>query len=369
MSEAHRVVIKIGSSSLTREDGRLDVRAIHALADVIAARHRQGHEVVLVTSGSVAAGIEPLGLPGRPRDLAQAQAAASVGQGLLIARYSGAFAGHGLQVGQVLLTAEDTVRRGHYRNAQRTLERLLELGVVPIVNENDVVATNEIRFGDNDRLAALVSHLVGADALILLTDVNGLYTGHPAHEGSRPISSVSGPEDLEGIEVTGRGSAVGTGGMLTKLDAASIATSSGIPVVLTTPANVAGALAGETVGTWFAVTGKRTSRRRLWLAHAARTRGTITLDDGAVAAVLGGRASLLPAGVTGVAGTFDAGDPVELVDAAGNVVARGLVAFESDELPGIIGRSTRDLRAELGEGYDREVVHRDDLVLVRRRLA
>ncbi|BDZ43124.1 glutamate 5-kinase [Paraoerskovia sediminicola] len=367
MSDAHRVVVKIGSSSLTGDDGRLAPGAIRTLADVIAGRHAAGQQVVLVTSGSVAAGIDPLGLATRPRDLATAQATASVGQGMLIARYTAAFAAHGLQVGQVLLTAEDTVRRGHYRNAQRALERLLELGVVPIVNENDAVATNEIRFGDNDRLAALVSHLVRADAMVLLTDVDGLYTGPPDKPGSTRISEIRSPADLEGIEVTGRGSAVGTGGMTTKLEAASIATTSGIPVVLTKAQNVTVALAGEEVGTWFAATGKRTSRRRLWLAHAARTRGSLVLDDGAVAAVRGGRASLLPAGVTDVTGDFDAGDPVDLVDAHGVVVARGLVAFDSSEIPGLLGRSTHDLRDELGEGYDREVVHRDDLVLVRVR--
>ncbi|ROS73589.1 glutamate 5-kinase [Cellulomonas sp. PhB143] len=366
-ADAARVVVKIGSSSLTGPDGRLAPEAVTALVDVLAARRAAGQQVVLVTSGSIAAGIDPLGLAARPRDLATAQAAASVGQGMLVARYTAAFAAHGLRVGQVLLTAEDTVRRGHYRNAQRALERLLALGVVPIVNENDAVATDEIRFGDNDRLAALVSHLVRADVLVLLTDVDGLYTGPPDLPGSVRVPVVSGPADLEGIEVTARGSSVGTGGMVTKLEAAALATTSGVPVVLTLAENAAAALAGEDVGTWFAATGRRTSRRRLWLAHAARTRGTLVLDDGAVAAVRAGRASLLPAGVTGVAGDFDAGDPVDLVGPDGVVVARGLVAFDSGEIPGLMGRSTHALRDELGEGYDREVVHRDDLVLVRAR--
>ncbi|SDS36905.1 glutamate 5-kinase [Paraoerskovia marina] len=368
MPDAERVVIKIGSSSLTGPDGRLDVQAVRALVDVIAARHLAGGQVVLVTSGSVAAGIDPLGLASRPRDLATAQAAASVGQGMLIARYSEAFAAHGLRSAQVLLTAEDTVRRGHYRNAQRSLERLLELGVVPIVNENDAVATNEIRFGDNDRLAALVSHLVRADAMILLTDVDGLYDGPPDRPGASQISVVNSPQEIEHIDIGGTGSAVGTGGMVTKIAAMSIATTSGIPTILTKATNVAGALAGEQVGTWFAVTGKRTTRRRLWLGHAARVRGRLVLDDGAVQAIKRGGASLLPAGITDVKGEFDAGDPVELVDPAGGVVARGLVAFDSTELPELIGRSTHWLRERLGEGYDREVVHRDDLVLARVRL-
>ncbi len=342
IATAHRVVVKIGSSSLTGADGHLDLAALRARVDVLAARRAAGGQVVLVTSGAIAAGLGPLGLAARPRDLATAQATASVGQGMLVARYAEA-------------------------HAQRSLERLLDLGVVPVVNENDAVATDEIRFGDNDRLAALVSHLVRADAMVLLTDVDGLSDGPPSRPGTRRIAEVRSPADVEGIEVTGRGSAVGTGGMLTKLESVSIATGTGIPVVLTRAANAAPALEGAEVGTWFAATGRRTTRRRLWLAHAARTRGRLVLDDGAVRAVQGGRASLLPAGITAVEGEFDAGDPVEIVAADGHVVARGLVAFESRDIPGLIGRTTADLRDELGEGYDREVVHRDDLVLVRRR--
>jgi len=364
MAQAHRVVVKVGSSSLTGDDGRLDVGALRALVDVLAARRAAGGQVVLVTSGAIAAGLGPLGLTQRPRDLATAQATASVGQGILVARYTEAFAGHGLRVGQVLLTAEDTVRRGHYRNAQRALERLLDLGVVPIVNENDTVATDEIRFGDNDRLAALVSHLVRADAMVLLTDVDALYDGPPARPGSRRISVVRTCADLDGIDLGSRGSAVGTGGMVTKIASAQIATGSGIPVVLTSTAQVGPALDGAAVGTWFAVTGRRRSTRMLWLAHAATTRGRLVLDDGAVRAVVERRTSLLPAGITGVAGEFEAGDPVELVTTDGVVVARGLVAFSALELPELLGRSTHELRAHLGAGYDREVVHRDDLVLV-----
>ncbi|MCL3860557.1 glutamate 5-kinase [Actinotalea sp. K2] len=367
LATAPRVVVKVGSSSLTGTDGRLDEDALRALVDVLAARRSAGGQVVLVTSGAIAAGLGPLGLTSRPRDLATAQATASVGQGLLVARYTAAFAAHDLRVGQVLLTAEDTVRRGHYRNAQRALDRLLALGVVPIVNENDTVATDEIRFGDNDRLAALVSHLVRADAMVLLTDVDGLYTGPPSAPGSRRIETVNGPTDLEGVVVSARGSAVGTGGMVTKLASVTIATGSGIPVVLTSAAQAAEALAGQSVGTWFAATGRRVSTRMLWLAHAAHAEGRLVLDDGAVRAVVERRTSLLPAGITAVEGSFEAGDPVELVSAAGLVVARGLVAFGSVELPDLLGSSTHELRERLGAGYDREVVHRDDLVLVRPR--
>lgn len=364
---ASRVVVKIGSSSLTTPDGRLAPERLTALVDVLAARRAAGGQVVLVSSGAIAAGLGPLGLAARPRDLATQQAAASVGQGLLVAHYTAAFARHGLQVGQVLLTADDTVRRVHYRNAHRALTRLLDLGIVPVINENDAVATDEIRFGDNDRLAALVSHLVHADALVLLSDVDSLYTGPPSRDGSRRIASVVHAEDLEGIDVASRGSAVGTGGMVTKLESVAIATQSGVPVVLTSAAQAAQALAGEDVGTWFTATGRRTSIRRLWLAHAASTRGRLVLDAGAVRAVLERGTSLLPAGVTGVEGTFEAGDPVELVGPDGHLVARGLVSYDAEEVPPLLGRSTSELREALGPGYDRELVHRDDLVLVRKR--
>jgi glutamate 5-kinase len=367
LPEVRRVVVKVGSSSLTDDAGKLDPARLRALVDVLAARVTGGRQVVLVSSGAIATGMDPLGLARRPRDLATQQAAASVGQGLLVAHYTRAFAAHGLRVGQVLLTADDTMRRGQYRNAQRALDRLLDLGIVPIVNENDTVATDEIRFGDNDRLAALVSHLVHADAMALLTDVDGLYTGPPSHPGSRRITEVRGPKDLEGVDVSARGSRVGTGGMVTKLESVAIATASGIPVVLTSAAQVAPALDGADVGTWFAATGKRASTRLLWLAYAARTHGRLVLDDGAVRAVVERGKSLLPAGVTAVEGEFEAGDPVEITAADGTVVARGLVAYASQEVPDLLGRGTAELRADLGPGYDRELVHRDDMVLVRRR--
>ncbi len=288
---AHRVVVKIGSSSLTGPDGHLDVAALRALVEVLAERHAAGTQVVLVTSGAVAAGIGPLGLTARPKDLATMQAAASVGQGLLVARYAEAFSHHGIRVGQVLLTAEDTVRRLRYRNAQRSLSRLLALGVVPVVNENDAVTTDELKFGDNDRLAALVSHLVRADALVLLTDVDGLHDRNPSKPGAQRIAFVGDLAEVADVPVTSRGSAVGTGGMVTKLESVRIATASGITVVLTAARNAAAALAGSDVGTLFAATGRRTSARRLWIAHAARVRGRLPLDDGAARAVRGGRAS------------------------------------------------------------------------------
>ncbi len=362
--QARRVVVKIGSSSLTGPDGHLDLDSLRSLVTVIAQQRSLGQEVVLVTSGAIAAAMGPLGLATRPKDLATAQAAASVGQGLLIARYTQAFATYGLRVGQLLLTTSETLHRDHYRNTQRSLERLIELGVVPIVNENDAVTTDEIRFGDNDRLAALVSHVARADALVLLTDVDGLYTGPPSRTGSVRIPLVRGPQDLTGIEVTSRGSGVGTGGMLTKLESVRIATASGIPVVLTTARQAGPALAGDPVGTYFTPTGKRTSRKRLWLAFAAEPQGRLVLDEGATRAIQGGLASLLPAGVIKVEGEFEAGAPVELVNEKSKVVARGLVAFNSADIPDLLGLTTSTIRRQLG-GFDRPLVHRDDLVLLR----
>ncbi len=368
LAGAHRIVVKVGSSSLTTREGGLDAERIDALVTVLAKRCADGGEVVLVSSGAIAAALAPLSLPRRPRDLATQQAAASVGQGLLLARYTASFGSRGLTVGQVLLTADDLVRRTHYANARRTLYRLLGLGVVPVVNENDTVATHEIRFGDNDRLAALVAHLVNADALVLLSDVDALYDGPPGRPGVSRVSLVRGAHDLDGVRIGKVGaSGVGLGGMVTKVDAALIATAAGVPTLLTAAGLAGPGLAGEDVGTWFAASGGRTTSRLLWLAHAARPSGRLVLDDGAVAAVVDRRMSLLPAGVTRVEGSFAAGDPVDLAGPSGLTVARGLVNFDSAELPALLGRSTRDLARELGAGYEREVVHRDDLVLVRQR--
>ena len=364
ISQAQRIVVKVGSSSLTRHGGGLDLDRIEELVAQIAARRESGHQVVLVSSGAIATGFPTLGLKRRPRDLATQQAAASVGQGMLVAQYSHSFAAHGLTVGQVLVTADDVIRRSHYRNAQRTLFRLLDLGVVPIVNENDTVATDEIRFGDNDRLAALVAHVVQADALVLLSDVDGLYDGPPSGDGARLIPDVRGAADLDGVRVGGTGSGVGLGGMATKVEAASIATAAGIPVLLASASSVADALGSAAVGTVFHPTGERTSTRLLWLAHATAARGRLRLDAGAVTAVVQRRLSLLPAGITAIEGTFTAGDPVDLLDENGNTVARGLVNFDAQELPGLLGRSTRELARELGPAYEREVVHRDDIVVL-----
>lgn len=360
-----RIVVKVGSSSLSSAEGGLDEERVDALVDALAAGRARGDEIVLVSSGAIAAGLAPLSLPRRPRDLATQQAAASVGQGALIARYAQRFARHELVVGQVLLTADDVTRRSHYRNAYQTFARLLELGVVPIVNENDTVATSEIRFGDNDRLAALVSHLVHADLLVLLSDVDGLYDGDPRRDGASIVTDVHGESDIAELDIVRpSASAIGTGGMVTKIEAARIATGAGIPVVLTSAPQAAAALEGQVVGTTFHPTGRRRPTRLLWLAHASNTKGGVHLDAGAVRALTTRKASLLPAGITGVTGTFVAGDPIDLIGPDDIVIARGIVNYDSAELPALLGRSTRDLAAELGAEYEREVVHRDDMMVI-----
>jgi glutamate 5-kinase len=358
VATARRTVVKVGSSSLTSR-GRLDPHRLDAIVDAVAARVAGGQQVVLVSSGAIAAGLGPLGLPTRPRDLATQQAAASVGQLLLAERYAASFGRHGLQVGQVLLTADDLHRRGHYRNADRTLERLLAFGVIPIVNENDTVATHEIRFGDNDRLAALVSHLVHADAVVLLTDVDGLYTGKPGRPGSEYIPEVLSMADLAGVDVSRSGSHVGSGGMVTKIDAAAIATSEGIPVLLSSATRIDDALQGAG-GTHFHPAGDRSTSRLFWLRHATTPRGRLVLDAGAVAAIVQRRMSLLPAGVTDVHGDFYSGEPVDLVGPDGIPVARGLIGYDASDLPPLLGHKTTELPAE----FRRELVHRDDLVLL-----
>jgi glutamate 5-kinase len=357
--DASPLVVKIGSSSLTTMAGGLDPTRLDALVDALAARRRAGHQIVLVSSGAIAAGLAPLGLAHRPRDLATQQAAASVGQMVLVERYAASFGRHGLTVGQVLLTADDMVRRAHYRNALRALDRLLGLGVVPIINENDTVATEEIRFGDNDRLAALVSHLVTAPALVLLSDVDGLYTADPRKADAKRVEVIRENGDLGVIRAGRGGGGLGTGGMASKIEAAQIATSEGTVVLLAAADRADQALTGRG-GTVFLPTGRRGKSRLFWLRHATTPHGQLVLDAGAVAAVVRRRASLLAAGVIAVRGDFSAGDPIELVGPDETAVARGLVNYDAAELPPLLGRSTRDLDAD----HRREIVHRDDLVVL-----
>lgn len=360
---ARSIVVKVGTTALTDASGLFDTDRLAALADAIEARMKSGTDVVIVSSGAIAAGIEPLGLPRRPTDLATKQAAASVGQVALVNAWSAAFGRYGRTVGQVLLTAYDISQRVQHTNAARTLDRLRALNAVAIVNENDTVATNEIRFGDNDRLSALVAHLVGADALVLLSDIDGLYDADPRKGGPKGgacfISEVVGPEDLAGV-VAGQGSRLGTGGMASKLSSALLAADAGVPVLLAAATDAAAALTDASVGTVFAPRPTRMSARRFWVRYAAESAGALTLDEGAVRAVVTQRRSLLPAGITGLSGKFFGGDVVELRGPDAEVVARGVVAYDAAELAAMIGRSTSELPVDMR----RPAVHADDLVAV-----
>ncbi len=358
IASARSILVKIGSSAVTEMAAGLARDRIDALVDAIEARIAAGTDVVVVSSGAVGGGLAPLGLKRRPNDLATKQAAASVGQLELAHAWGTSFARYGRPVGQVLLTAHDVSWRSHHRNAQRTLDRLRSLGAVAVVNENDTVATSELRFGDNDRLAALVAHMCTVDALVLLSDVDGLYDGDPRRGGATLIPEVSGPDDLADV-VAGSGGALGTGGMASKLSSATLAADSGIPVLLAAAKDADRALTDAGVGTVFAPQGARMSARKFWLRYAAESTGRLVLDDGAVRAVAEHRRSLLGAGVIEVGGHFFGGDVVDLVDAAGVVRARGVSAYDAAELVGRTGREPS------GRLLGRPVVHANDLVAVR----
>lgn len=361
IARARRVVLKIGSSSLTDETQHaVDPAKMDAIADAVEARTRAGSEVIVVSSGAVASAMGPLGLRSRPRDLATKQAAAAVGQVRLVNQWAQSFGRYYRGVGQVLLTASDAGVRERVRNAQRTLDRLLAMGIVPIVNENDTVATAEFRFGDNDRLAAIVANLVSADALVLLSDVDGLYDRDPAQPGARFLTEVRDGSDLVGVEAGG-GGPVGTGGMASKVSAAGLATRGGIPVLLAAAGAVADALGGARCGTVFCPREDTLSAWKFWALYAADAGGMLRVDRGAMRAIVGGGASLLAVGVTEVDGDFDAGEIVDILGPGGEVVGRGEVAFSSAELVGMMGKHS----SELPEGYRRAVVHADHLSATR----
>ena len=362
VSGASRIVVKIGSSSLTREDGGLDLNRIDAVARLVSRWRGRDREVIIVSSGAVAAGLDPLGFSAKPKDLPSVQAAAAMGQGLLMARWTAAFQAHHLAAAQVLLTTDDVMRRDHYTNVRAALSRLLGLGVVPILNENDAVTTRELRFGDNDRLAALIAQMIKADALVLLTDVDGLYTAPPDHPGSQLIERVAGADDLMSVLVTGAGSRVGTGGMATKVQAAMLATASGIGVQLASADDLQAVLEGTRVGTWFEPSAQRPASRRLWIAHVAPSRGEIIVDEGAARAITAGKKSLLVAGVHSVLGHFEAGDVVDVASPTG-LIARGVSGYDSDTLAEVAGAGMEQLAAA-GYEHPRPAIHRDDLAVL-----
>ena len=365
---ARRIVAKVGSSTLMGADGRLDEAFIGSLVDQIAELAAQGREVVLVSSGAIAAGVALLGLDERPGDMATLQACAAAGQVALMGTYAHALAAHGLGVGQVLLTRNDTALRSAYLHARQTMERLMALGAVPIVNENDTVAVDEIRFGDNDSLAALVGSLVGADLVVLLSDIDGLYTADPRRDASATlVSTVSHVDDALLASAGGAGSSVGTGGMRTKVRAGRMMQMAGIPLAICrgrAPHVLVDVACGAAVGTRFVADPSvgRESSRKLWIALASHDAGTIVIDDGAREALHGG-GSLLAVGVTGVEGSWERGDVVAVCDAQGTLVARGLAAYSSRE-----AELTRGMRSELVARVAPELagtplIHRDELVV------
>ena len=360
-----RIVVKLGSGVVARDDGALRPDVLAGVCDVVAERHAAGDEVVVVTSGAIARGLEVMGLGARPTAIEDLQAASAVGQGKLYRVYDELLRDRGLTSAQVLLTFHDVSARAQYLNARQTLARLLAWRVVPVVNENDTTATADISFGDNDFLAAQIAVLVGADLLVLLTAVDGLYTADPRRDpAARRIDVVRGPADLEGLEVGRSTTALGSGGMRSKVVAAEMATAAGIPAVVCDgldPAALRAVLGGDRAGTRFEAQAARHSSFKLWLRYAKPALGEVLVDAGAARALRDGGTSLLPVGVLDVRGGFDAGDAVE-VRAGGALVGKGISNYSAAELRRVKGLKSADVRAVLPRATE-EAVHRDYFVL------
>jgi glutamate 5-kinase len=369
LARAKKIVVKVGTGTLTRADGRFDPENCARLAAELAGLAR-GRRIVVVSSGAIAVGAEKLSLSrtrGKPWDIPTKQACAAVGQHDLVAAWGRAFAPHGLTVAQVLLTAEDLASRKRFLNARRTFARLAELGVVPIVNENDTVAVDEIKVGDNDSLAGLVAGCVEADLVAMLTDVEGLYDRAPGEPGATLVHDV--PRITAEVEriAGGAGTLRSVGGMATKVKAAKRLAAQGVATALLSgrrPHAIADLLAGHRVGTIFAPQPERLTSRKGWLLSAAKGKGVILVDAGARDALLDGGRSLLPSGVRGVVGAFGVGDPVDIGTDARRPFARGLAGYGADEVRRIAGLKTREIEGALGYKYLDEVVHRNDLVLL-----
>jgi glutamate 5-kinase len=360
-------VVKVGSSSLRGPDGRLDRDQVGSLAEQLVAAREGGTQVVLVSSGAVAAGMGLLGLERRPMDLPTLQAAAAVGQGELIQAYQRVFSHHGLNAAQILLSQDDFIHRARYLNARTTLRRLLELRALPVVNENDAVATDELAYGDNDHLGALVASMLDAQLLVMLSDVDGLFDRDPRTDGAELIPRVDDLDALDPRVIGGVGSYVGSGGMRTKVESAQVAVRSATHAVVANarrPGILAEVLDGAAVGTWFVAQPQRLEARRLWIGFALTVRGRVHVDDGAAQAIRSRGVSLLGVGVLRADGTFVPGDAVEVVDPAGRVVGRGLIRYDAADVARIAGRTTADAAASFGPAYAREVIHRDDLVVL-----
>lgn len=369
LKNAKRIVVKVGSSTITHANGKCDFSRIDKLARELSDWQNQDKEMILVTSGAVAVGVDRLGLPGKPKTIPGKQAAAAVGQGILMHTYEKIFAEYGQVVAQVLLTRMETIDRHRYTNARNTFMELLRQRVIPIVNENDVVALDELKIGDNDNMSALVASIVDADLVIILSDVDGLYTANPqTHPDAKLVSRVE--EITPEIEASagGAGSSVGTGGMFTKIQAAKNATTSGINLVIASGSEkeaISRILEGEEVGTLFVSKENRLQFRKRWLAFGSRIMGRVIVDSGCEQAIKkAGGCSILPVGIAAVEGDFEAGNTVSVVTAGGREIARGLSHYSSDELKKIAGCQTAEIEERLGHKAFDEVIHRDDLVIL-----
>ncbi len=370
MSQSQTIVVKIGTSSLTQPDtGYLALATIAQVVDTLSRLQRQGHQVVLVSSGAVGVGCMRLGLTERPRSISMKQAVAAVGQGRLMRVYDDLFTALQQPIAQVLLTRSDLVQRSRYVNAYRTFRQLLKLGVIPIVNENDTLAVEELKFGDNDTLSAMVASLVEADWLFLLTDVDRLYSADPRYDpNAQPIDLVNQIEELDALNVNvgAQGTSWGTGGMVTKISAARIATKAGVRTVITeggSPQNIEKILQGESIGTRFEPQPLPFNARKRWIAHGLVPAGKLYLDKGAVNAIQQSGKSLLAAGITEIEGEFQSHDAVQICDPLGQEVARGIVNYSSTELQKIRGHQSDEIPQILGYEGAETVVHRDNLVL------
>lgn len=368
LAEVKRVVVKVGTSTLTHSTGKLNLQRIEKLVGELAALRNQGKEIILVTSGAVGAGMEILGLTEKPKTIPEKQAAAAVGQGILMHTYEKLFSAYGQIVGQVLLTREDSVKRTRYTNSRNTLLTLLKMGVIPIINENDAVAIEELKIGDNDTLSAMVASIVDADVLIILSDVEGVYTDNPQ---SNPDAQLIGEitditPELEAL-AGGAGTQRGTGGMYTKIQAGKIAVNSGVAMVIASGLRdgvLGDVLGGVAVGTIFLSKENRLQVRKRWLAFGARTQGVLTIDKGCEKAILSGGSSLLAAGITVVTGHFAQGNTISIVTLEGREIARGIANYNGEDARKIIGVQTNELAKILGSKPYDEVVHRDNLVLL-----
>jgi glutamate 5-kinase len=361
-----RVVAKIGTASVTDDHGYVSTAAIAKLVDEVADLRRAGHEVIVVSSGAVAAGVAALGMVRRPSDMRTLQAVSAVGQGRLVQAYDAELARHGLVGAQLLVDPYDFVERTQYLHLRATLDRLIDLGAVPIVNENDAIANDELRYGDNDRLAALVANSVRADVLVLLTDMDGVYTADPRADATAELVPLVATDDaLVAISAGSGGSGRGSGGMASKLTAARMASWSGIRCVIGRagrPGILVGAVSDELIGTTFAPHDRALSARKLWIAFAADINGSVHVDVGARRALVDRPVSLLPAGVVAVDGSFESGDVVDVIDPDGVAFARGRVSVGASGLMTVVGSQTSDLP----DGMVHEVIHRDDLVVLAR---